>query len=65
MAWPPELGRDSGFVQVGRPHDVAMAILYLASSRLSGHLTGQVLTVAGGMEGRVLYQVDEIDPTQA
>jgi 3-oxoacyl-[acyl-carrier protein] reductase len=51
--------------KVGRPQDVAMAILYLASSRLSGHLTGQVLTVAGGMEGRVLYQPGEIDPTQA
>jgi len=51
--------------KVGRPHDVAMAILYLASSHLSGHLTGQVLTVAGGMEGHLLYQADEIDPTQA
>jgi 3-oxoacyl-[acyl-carrier protein] reductase len=51
--------------KVGRPHDVAMAILYLASSRLSGHVTGQVLTVAGGMEGRVLYRAEEIDPANA
>jgi 3-oxoacyl-[acyl-carrier protein] reductase len=51
--------------KVGRPHDVAMAILYLASSRLSGHVTGQVLTVAGGMEGRVLYRDEEIDPANA
>jgi 3-oxoacyl-[acyl-carrier protein] reductase len=51
--------------KVGRPQDVAAAIVYLASSRLAGHLTGQILTVAGGMEGRVLYQPDEIDPTQA
>jgi 3-oxoacyl-[acyl-carrier protein] reductase len=51
--------------KVARPHDVAMAVLYLASSRLSGHVTGQILTVAGGMEGRVLYQPEEIDPTQA
>ena len=26
----------------------------LASDELSGHVTGQVVTVAGGMEGRVL-----------
>src|SRR5437667_246425 len=51
--------------KVGRPQDVAAAIVYLASSRLAGHLTGQILTVAGGMEGRMLYQPDEIDPTQA
>jgi 3-oxoacyl-[acyl-carrier protein] reductase len=47
--------------KIARPRDVAMAVLYLASSRLSGHVTGQILTVAGGMEGRVLYQPDEID----
>jgi 3-oxoacyl-[acyl-carrier protein] reductase len=51
--------------KVGRPHDVAMAVVYLASARLAGHVTGQVLMVAGGMEGRVLYQPDEIDPGQA
>jgi 3-oxoacyl-[acyl-carrier protein] reductase len=51
--------------KVGRSHDVAMAVLYLASSRVSGHLTGQVLTVAGGMEGRVLYREDEVDPSGA
>jgi 3-oxoacyl-[acyl-carrier protein] reductase len=48
--------------KVGRAHDVAMAVVYLASSHLSGHVSGQVLTVSGGMEGRVLYQSDEIDP---
>lgn len=51
--------------KVGRPQDVAAAVVYLASSRLSGHVTGQVLTVAGGMEGRVLYREDEVDPTRA
>src|SRR5262245_55892786 len=40
--------------KVARPHDVAMAVLYLASSHLAGHVSGEVLTVAGGMEGRVL-----------
>ncbi len=51
--------------KVARPEDVAMAILYLASSRLSGHVTGQVLTVSGGMEGRVLYAEEEVDPGRA
>ncbi len=51
--------------KVGRAHDVAMAVVYLASSHLSGHVSGQVLTVSGGMEGRVLYGMDEVDPKQA
>jgi 3-oxoacyl-[acyl-carrier protein] reductase len=49
--------------KIGRPHDVAMAVVYLASSHLSGHVSGQILTVSGGMEGRVLYRPDEIDPS--
>lgn len=47
--------------KIARPRDVAMTAVFLASSRLSGHLTGQVLPVSGGMEGRVLYQPEEID----
>jgi 3-oxoacyl-[acyl-carrier protein] reductase len=50
---------------IGRPEDVARAVLFLASPELSGHITGQILMVAGGMEGRVLYNLDEIDPTRA
>lgn len=38
--------------KLGRPEDVAAQIVVLASERLSGHLSGQVVTVAGGMEGR-------------
>jgi 3-oxoacyl-[acyl-carrier protein] reductase len=51
--------------KVGRVHDVAMTILYLSSSRLSGHVSGQILTVSGGMEGRVLYEPDEVNPSGA
>lgn len=51
--------------KVARPLDVAQAALYLGSPRLSGHCSGQVITVAGGMEGRVLYQPSEIDPARA
>lgn len=38
--------------KLGRPDDVAAQVVALASDRISGHVTGQVVTVAGGMEGR-------------
>ena len=41
--------------KVGRPGDVARQVVTLASDAISGHVTGQVVTVAGGMEGRVLH----------
>jgi len=40
--------------KVAQPVDVARAVVVLASDELSGHVTGQVVTVAGGMEGRVV-----------
>jgi NAD(P)-dependent dehydrogenase (short-subunit alcohol dehydrogenase family) len=43
------------------PQDIAGAILYLASDILAGHVSGQTVNVAGGMEGRVLFTSDEID----
>src|SRR5947209_8618718 len=45
--------------KIGRAHDVAMTTVYLASSHLSGHVSGQIVTVSGGMEGRVLYAPEE------
>ena len=41
--------------KVAQPEDVAAQVVVLASDRLSGHVTGQVVTVAGGMEGRILH----------
>lgn len=43
--------------KLGQPDDVAGAVLYLASDTLAGHVTGQVVTVAGGMEGRQIAGV--------
>ena len=40
--------------KVGRAEDVARVVVTLASDEISGHVTGQVITVAGGMEGRLL-----------
>lgn len=55
-------GLDSGHVErvtstmalkkLGTPEDVAAQVVALASDRISGHLTGQVIVIAGGMEGR-------------
>ena len=42
--------------KVARAEDVARQVVVLASDELSGHVTGQVVTVAGGMEGRVLHE---------
>jgi 3-oxoacyl-[acyl-carrier protein] reductase len=41
--------------KVAKPEDVARAIAFLCSPLASGHVTGQVVTVAGGMEGRLLH----------
>jgi 3-oxoacyl-[acyl-carrier protein] reductase len=41
--------------KVATADDVARAIAFLCSPAASGHVTGQVITVAGGMEGRLLH----------
>ena len=40
--------------QLATPEDVAAQVIVLASDRMSQHQTGQVVSVAGGMEGRVV-----------
>jgi 3-oxoacyl-[acyl-carrier protein] reductase len=40
--------------KIAEPEDVARQVVVLASDELSGHVTGQVVVVAGGMEGRLL-----------
>ena len=42
--------------KVAQPEDVARVVVALASDEISGHVTGQVVTVAGGMEGRVVHE---------
>jgi 3-oxoacyl-[acyl-carrier protein] reductase len=41
--------------KIAQPEDVARQVVVLASDELSGHVTGQVVVVAGGMEGRLLH----------
>jgi len=48
--------------KIARPEDIASAVVFLASDKLAGHITGQTLVIAGGMEGRLLWQPGEINP---
>jgi 3-oxoacyl-[acyl-carrier protein] reductase len=49
------VSRTMALRKVAQPEDVARQVVVLASPELSGHVTGQVVTVAGGMEGRVVH----------
>lgn len=40
--------------KLAEPEDVASAVVMLASPTLAGHITGEIITVAGGMEGRLV-----------
>ena len=46
--------------KLAEPRDVATQVLALASPTLSGHVTGQVVMVHGGMEGRLLNREEDI-----
>lgn len=53
--FPKRITRTMPLRKLGAAEDVARTVVSLASDRISGHVTGQVVTVAGGMEGRVLH----------
>lgn len=40
--------------------DIATQIVLLSSSAVSGHVSGQVVMVHGGMEGRLLNRREDI-----
>ncbi|MDQ4064781.1 MAG: SDR family oxidoreductase, partial [Actinomycetota bacterium] len=52
----PRVTRTMPLKKLGTAEDVARTVVALASDEISGHVTGQVVTVAGGMEGRVLHE---------
>ena len=47
--------------QLARAEDIARAVLALCSPALARHASGQTLTIAGGMEGRVQWDPSQID----
>ncbi|MFW9976944.1 MAG: SDR family NAD(P)-dependent oxidoreductase [Candidatus Thorarchaeota archaeon] len=46
--------------KIATSSDIANAILFLSSDTTAGHISGQTITLAGGMEGRVLFTPDEV-----
>ncbi len=49
------ISRTMALRKVAQPEDVAAQVVVLASETLSGHVTGQLVLVAGGMEGRSVH----------
>jgi len=47
--------------QLGRAEDIARTICALSSPYVSSHVSGEVLTVAGGMEGRLLWEAGDLE----
>lgn len=43
-----------------KPFDIATQIVVLSSATVSGHVTGQVIMVEGGMEGRLLNKQEHL-----
>ena len=50
--------RTTSLRKVASTDDVAQACLFFASNKTAGHMTGNVLMLHGGMEGRVLWSED-------
>jgi len=50
--------------QIARPEDIARAILFLSSPLAARHVTGEIVTVAGGMEGRLRWTPGDVDPAK-
>ena len=47
--------RTMALQKIATPEDIARQVLVLGSDELSGHVSGQIVVVAGGMEGRTIH----------
>lgn len=50
--------------QLARAVDIARTIAWISSPVAARHVSGQVITVAGGMEGRVRWEPEQIDESR-
>jgi 3-oxoacyl-[acyl-carrier protein] reductase len=50
------ISRTMALRKVANADDIARAVVVLASDELSGHVSGELVTVAGGMEGRTIHE---------
>ena len=50
------ISRTMALRKVATAEDIARAVVVLASDELSGHITGELVMVAGGMEGRTVHE---------
>lgn len=61
---PEELYQEAqatvSLAKIAQPKDVAKAVAFLASHEAAGHMSGQCLSVDGGMEGRVVWRPEDI-----
>ncbi|MCA8936345.1 MAG: SDR family oxidoreductase [Planctomycetes bacterium] len=55
------IAKTASLRQLARADDIARAVVMLSSPGASRHITGEVITVAGGMEGRTLWSENDID----
>lgn len=46
--------------KIAQPEDVACAMAFLASHRAAGHISGECISVDGGMEGRLIWKEPEV-----
>ncbi|KAF2127124.1 polysaccharide deacetylase family protein-like protein [Dothidotthia symphoricarpi CBS 119687] len=50
--------------KIAQPTDVARTAAFLASHRAAGHISGQCISVDGGMEGRIVWSEEEVRKSQ-
>jgi len=46
--------------KIAKPEDIARTVIFLLSDYASGHISGNTILVHGGMEGRILFDKDDI-----
>ena len=46
--------------KIATAQDVSNSIAFLASDKMSGHVSGDILEIHGGMEGRCLYNKEQV-----